>query len=62
MTGGRLKRVSHLVGETFLMTYGDGLSNVDIPKSIQFHKNNVKQYLKRLYSLFFAKRFEIHLN
>jgi len=34
MTGGRLKRIEKYVGnETFMMTYGDGLSNVDIKKS-----------------------------
>jgi len=39
MTGGRLKRVSdHLVdNEDFCLTYGDGLSNVDISESIRFH-------------------------
>jgi glucose-1-phosphate cytidylyltransferase len=39
MTGGRLKRVKHYVGdETFCMTYGDGVSNVDIKHLINFHK------------------------
>ena len=38
-TGGRLKRVKHLLGkETFLMTYGDGLSNINLLKKIDFHK------------------------
>jgi glucose-1-phosphate cytidylyltransferase len=38
-TGGRLKRVQSYVGdETFCMTYGDGLSNVDIAASIRFHE------------------------
>ena len=33
MTGGRLKRLQkYLNNETFLLTYGDGLSNVDIKK------------------------------
>jgi glucose-1-phosphate cytidylyltransferase len=37
-TGGRLKRVRRYVGdETFCMTYGDGLSNVDIAEAIRFH-------------------------
>ena len=41
MTGGRLKRVQKYVGkETFLMTYGDGLSDVDIRKSVAFHQKN----------------------
>ena len=40
MTGGRLKRVGHLLdpGEPFCMTYGDGLSDVDITRSIAFHR------------------------
>jgi len=39
MTGGRLKRVKDYIGdETFCMTYGDGLSDVDITESIKYHK------------------------
>jgi glucose-1-phosphate cytidylyltransferase len=39
MTGGRLKRVKDYVGnETFCMTYGDGVSDVNIRGSIEFHK------------------------
>ena len=40
MTGGRLKRVaSHLKpDETFCMTYGDGVADIDITASIKFHK------------------------
>jgi glucose-1-phosphate cytidylyltransferase len=39
MTGGRLKRVSHFIEneKAFCFTYGDGLSNVDIKSSIDFH-------------------------
>lgn len=41
MTGGRLKKVQKYVGnETFLLTYGDGLSDVDIKKLINFHKKD----------------------
>ena len=41
MTGGRLKRLEkYLKNETFLLTYGDGLSNVNIKKLIKFHKKN----------------------
>jgi len=41
MTGGRLKRLKkHLKNETFLLTYGDGLSNVNIKSLIKFHKKN----------------------
>ena len=39
MTGGRLKRLEkYLKNETFLLTYGDGLSNVNIKKLIKFQK------------------------
>ena len=41
MTGGRLKRLKkYLKNETFLLTYGDGLSDVNINKLIKFHKKN----------------------
>jgi len=37
-TGGRLKRMEHIIGdETFLLTYGDGVGNIDIDKLVQFH-------------------------
>ena len=40
MTGGRLKRVQEFVGnETFCMTYGDGVSDVNIAELIQFHRS-----------------------
>ena len=43
MTGGRLKRLKkYLKNETFLMTYGDGISNVNINKLVKFHKKNKK--------------------
>lgn len=39
MTGGRLKRVKDYIGyETFCMTYGDGVGNVDIKRLIHFHR------------------------
>ena len=39
MTGGRLKRIREYVGnETFCMTYGDGVSNVNLTDLIAFHK------------------------
>lgn len=38
-TGGRIKQVSDFIGkETFMMTYGDGVSNIKIPELINFHK------------------------
>ena len=43
MTGGRLKRLKKYVGKTtFMMTYGDGISNVNLGKLIKFHKKNNK--------------------
>jgi len=39
-TGGRLKRLKKWIGdETFMMTYGDGLANVDISSLVAFHKS-----------------------
>ena len=39
MTGGRLKRVKKYVGnETFCLTYGDGVTDVNITKLVDFHK------------------------
>jgi len=43
MTGGRLKRLTKHIGkETFMMTYGDGVSNLNIKKLLKFHKKNKK--------------------
>jgi len=41
MTGGRLKRVKEYIkdDEYFCMTYGDGLSDIDIKALVEFHKN-----------------------
>ena len=39
MTGGRLKRVRHLLSDgTFCLTYGDGVSNVDIGRLLETHR------------------------
>lgn len=44
MTGGRLRRVLPLLGDdTFCLTYGDGLSDVDISETIRFHRSHGKQ-------------------
>ena len=40
MTGGRIKRIEKYVDDTFCLTYGDGLSDVNITKLIEFHKKN----------------------
>lgn len=43
MTGGRIKRIQKYVrDETFMLTYGDGLIDLNIKKLIQFHKKNGK--------------------
>lgn len=43
MTGGRIKRVKEYIGdEPFMLTYGDGVSNVDINQLLSFHKTNGK--------------------
>ena len=43
MTGGRLKRLSnYLKNETFMMTYGDGVSNVNLKQLLKFHRKNKK--------------------
>jgi len=43
MTGGRLKRVGpYLGGETFLMTYGDGLADIDVDRLVAFHRAHGK--------------------
>jgi glucose-1-phosphate cytidylyltransferase len=43
MTGGRIKRIQEYVAnETFMLTYGDGVSNIDIKKLVKFHNKNGK--------------------
>lgn len=43
MTGGRLKRLKKIIGdETFMMTYGDGISDINLNRLLKFHKRNKK--------------------
>jgi glucose-1-phosphate cytidylyltransferase len=43
MTGGRILRLREWIGdETFMVTYGDGLGNIDIKTLIEFHRNHGK--------------------
>ena len=44
MTGGRIKRIRNYLdsGETFFMTYGDGVADIDINALLAFHKNHGK--------------------
>jgi glucose-1-phosphate cytidylyltransferase len=41
MTGGRIKRIEDYIGkQTFMLTYGDGVGNVNIKALLEFHKKN----------------------
>ncbi|MCI5655017.1 MAG: glucose-1-phosphate cytidylyltransferase [Candidatus Pseudoruminococcus sp.] len=43
MTGGRIKRIQKYIGdETFMMTYGDGVCDIDINKLLEFHRSHGK--------------------
>ena len=43
MTGGRVKRLQKIIGnETCMLTYGDGLSNINLDSLIEFHKSHKK--------------------
>lgn len=43
MTGGRIKRIQPFIGnEPFMLTYGDGVANVDIRKLVKFHQEHGK--------------------
>jgi glucose-1-phosphate cytidylyltransferase len=44
MTGGRIRRAKDYIdNETFLLTYGDGISDVNISKTVEFHKKHKKK-------------------
>jgi glucose-1-phosphate cytidylyltransferase len=43
MTGGRVKRMKNFIGnETCMLTYGDGVANIDIDELVKFHKSHGK--------------------
>jgi glucose-1-phosphate cytidylyltransferase len=43
LTGGRVKLIEkYIEGDTFFLTYGDGVSNVDINKTLKYHQKNNK--------------------
>lgn len=43
MTGGRVKRIQKYIGdEPFMLTYGDGVADIDIEKLVQFHNSHGK--------------------
>jgi glucose-1-phosphate cytidylyltransferase len=44
MTGGRIKRIKEYIdNETFMLTYGDGVSDVNIEKLVNFHREKAKK-------------------
>lgn len=51
MTGGRVKRVRDYIGnEPFMLTYGDGVSDVNITKLLEFHKSHGKMVTMTAYN------------
>ena len=43
MTGGRIRKIRHYTNdEAFMLTYGDGVANIDIGKLLKFHRNHKK--------------------
>ena len=44
LTGKRLFKLKKELNDTFMLTYGDGLSNVNIKKLLKFHKKHKKNY------------------
>ena len=57
MTGGRIKRIEKYVDDTFCLTYGDGLSDVNIHELISFHKE--KKSLGTLTAIHPPERFGV---
>ena len=57
MTGGRLKRIQNHIDDRFCLTYGDGVSNVDITSLISFHKE--KKSLATLTAIHPPERFGV---
>ena len=58
MTGGRVKRIRPYVeGETFMLTYGDGVADVDLKALAEFHKNHGK--IATLTSVNMGQRFGV---
>ncbi len=58
MTGGRVKRIQKYIGdETFMLTYGDGVSDVDIAELLRFHRSHGKTATLTVTSV--AQRFSV---
>ena len=50
-TGGRIRRVKEYIGnEPFMLTYGDGVSNLDITKLLEFHRSHGKMVTMSAYN------------
>lgn len=51
MTGGRVKRIKEYIGnEPFLLTYGDGVSDIDISRLVSYHKEHGKMVTMTAYN------------
>ena len=57
MTGGRIKRIQNYIDDTFCLTYGDGVSDVNINNLISFHKE--KKSLATLTAIHPPERFGV---
>jgi glucose-1-phosphate cytidylyltransferase len=57
MTGGRIKRIQNYIDDTFCLTYGDGVSDVNIQELISFHKS--KQSVATLTAIHPPERFGV---
>lgn len=58
MTGGRIKRIRKYVGdEPFLLTYGDGVADINIKKLVEFHKSHGKMMTMSAYNV--SQRFGV---
>ena len=58
MTGGRVKRIQKYIGdETFMLTYGDGVCDVNINDLVDFHKKHGK--IATMTSVSVGQRFEL---
>ena len=57
MTGGRIKRIQNYIDDTFCLTYGDGVSDVNIKNLISFHNSN--QSLATLTAIHPPERFVV---
>lgn len=58
MTGGRIKRIQKYIGnESFMMTYGDGVSDINLDSLLEFHKN--KGQIATLTAVHVGQRFGV---